>query len=81
MNIQTGRKGESAADNFTTLTFNQQVLDRSVIKGYFTNRTAFQNETEKAMIDLGHSEETVVWNYHTHQNQVWCRPGQAGISV
>ena len=48
MNIQTGRKGESAADNFTTLTFNQQVLDRSVIKGYFTNRTAFQNETEKS---------------------------------
>jgi hypothetical protein len=47
MNIQTGRKGESAADNFTTLTFNHQVLDRSVVKGYFINRTAFQNENEK----------------------------------
>jgi hypothetical protein len=53
MNIQTGRKGESAADNFTTLTFNQQVLDRSVIKGYFTNRTAFQNEQEKAEDTFG----------------------------
>jgi hypothetical protein len=53
MNIQTGRKDTSAADNFTTVTFNQQVLDRSVIKGYFTNRSSFQNDTEKANDPLG----------------------------
>lgn len=53
MNIQTGRKGESASDNITSLTFNQQILDRSLIKGYFINRTAFQNDNEKVNDVLG----------------------------
>ncbi|MGB4960373.1 MAG: DUF5916 domain-containing protein, partial [Saprospiraceae bacterium] len=47
MNIQTGRKEDASPDNFTSVTFNQQVFDRSVIKGYFINRSAIQNETEK----------------------------------
>lgn len=47
MNIQTGRKDQNAGDNFTTLTFNHRVLDRSVVKGYFINRQAFQNDEER----------------------------------
>ncbi len=53
MNIQTGRKGKSSADNFTTFTFNKQILDRSIIKGYFTNRFAFQTNEEKKADPLG----------------------------
>jgi len=47
LNVQTARKGESAADNFTSATFNQRILDRSTISGYFSNRTSFQNDNEK----------------------------------
>jgi hypothetical protein len=47
MNIQTGRKGDLAADNFTSVTFNQRIGDRSSVSGYFLNRTELQNETEK----------------------------------
>lgn len=71
MNIQTGRKGSNAADNFTSFTFNQRVLDRSVVSGYINNRQAFQNDQEKqddpqgafgrnAGISLGYSSRSGV---------------------
>lgn len=47
LNVQTARKGESSADNFTSATFNQRILDRSSISGYFNNRNSFQNNSEK----------------------------------
>jgi len=47
MNIQTGRKDDAAADNFTMATFNQRVLKRSLVTGYFINRFELQNEQEK----------------------------------
>jgi hypothetical protein len=53
MNIQTGRKGENSADNFTSFTFNQRVLSRSVISGYFNNRQGFQTDAEKTADPLG----------------------------
>jgi hypothetical protein len=53
MNIQTGRKGENSADNFTTATFSRQVMERSVFKGYFINRSAFQSDAEKISDPLG----------------------------
>jgi hypothetical protein len=46
MNIQTGRKGDSAADNFTAVSIKQSVLDRSTIGGYFNNRNAFMTDEE-----------------------------------
>lgn len=47
MNIQTQRKNDFAAQNYTAVSFNQRVLKRSVIKGYFLNRQGFLNEQEK----------------------------------
>lgn len=47
LNVQTARKGESSADNFTSATFNQRILDRSTISGYLTNSTSFQNDDER----------------------------------
>ncbi len=53
MNIQTGRKGENSADNFTSFTFNQRVLKRSVVSGYFNNRQGFQTDEERNTDPLG----------------------------
>jgi hypothetical protein len=53
MNIQTARSGNLAPDNFTTVTFNQRVLDRSLIKGYFINRTSIQTLEEQLADPLG----------------------------
>jgi hypothetical protein len=41
MNMQTLKKGDFAAQNYTAVTFNQRVQSRSLIKGYFLNRQAF----------------------------------------
>jgi hypothetical protein len=48
MNIQTGRNGDLAPDNFTSLSFNQRISDRSFFNGYFINRDEIQNDFEKA---------------------------------
>ena len=40
MNMQTRKTDDFAAQNYTSLTLHQRVLDRSVIKGYFHNRQA-----------------------------------------
>ncbi|MGC4037419.1 MAG: DUF5916 domain-containing protein [Chitinophagaceae bacterium] len=47
MNIQTGRKGEYAAQNYSAVSVNQSVFKRSVIKGYFLNRQGFLTDDEK----------------------------------
>jgi hypothetical protein len=47
MNIQTGRKGSSSADNFTSVSLNQRVLSRSTFKAYFNNRNAQMNDAER----------------------------------
>ena len=41
MNIQTKATDTQAAENTSTLAFNQRVLSRSLVKGYATNRQAF----------------------------------------
>jgi hypothetical protein len=53
MNIQTGRKGESSADNFTSLSLRQRIWDRSTISGYIHNRSAFMTEAEIKKNPLG----------------------------
>ncbi|MES1214114.1 MAG: DUF5916 domain-containing protein [Bacteroidota bacterium] len=47
MNIQTGKKNEYAAQNYSAVSVSQSVLKRSVIKGYFLNRQGFLSDEEK----------------------------------
>jgi hypothetical protein len=47
MNIQTGRQGSYAPENYTAASISQRVLKRSVIKGYFLNRENGISEAEK----------------------------------
>jgi Domain of unknown function (DUF5916)/Carbohydrate family 9 binding domain-like len=47
MNIQTGKKKEYAAQNYSAVSINQSVLKRSVLKGYFLNRQGFLSDEEK----------------------------------
>ena len=47
MNIQTQRKNDFSAQNYTAISFNETVLKRSVIKGYFLNRQGFLSDREK----------------------------------
>ena len=48
MNMQTQKKNEFAAQNYTALSVNERIWDRSVIKGYFLNRNAFMNDEQKS---------------------------------
>lgn len=48
MNMQTGRKGDFAGQNYSALSINQSVLKRSVVRGYFLNEEGFLTNTEKA---------------------------------
>ena len=47
LNMQTGRKGDFAAQSYTAATFSRRVLGRSTIKGYFFNRSASLTQQEK----------------------------------
>jgi hypothetical protein len=73
MNIQTGKKDGESADNFTAFSFNQRVLSRSNISGYFLNREGFPGEEEKkadplspygrnAGMELEFTDATGNWN-------------------
>lgn len=47
MNMQTGRQGDYAPENYTAFSLDQRVFNRSVIKGYFLNRANFMTDAEK----------------------------------
>jgi hypothetical protein len=47
MNVLTGRKNDLASDNYTAVSFNQRLLSRSNISGYFFNRNAHMTDAEK----------------------------------
>lgn len=47
MNVQTEKKGDFAAQNYTAFSAHRRVLKRSLIKGYFLNRQSFQSEAQK----------------------------------
>ena len=47
MNMQTGATAGSVSQNYTAVTFNQQVQARSVVKGYFLNRQGFEDQNHK----------------------------------
>ena len=46
MNLQTQKTNEFLAQNYTAFAFHQQVLSRSVIKGYFHNRSSFNSPND-----------------------------------
>lgn len=45
MNLQTRKTDEFLAQNYTAFSFHHQVFSRSIIKGYFHNRSAFDSDT------------------------------------
>ena len=47
MNMQTGRKGDYAPENFSAFTWQKRVLKRSMVKGYFLNRENFISVEEE----------------------------------
>ncbi|MEY4458847.1 MAG: hypothetical protein RIT38_52 [Bacteroidota bacterium] len=52
MNMQTGRKGDYAPENFSAFTLQKRVLKRSMIKGYFLNRENFISVEEEKLNPL-----------------------------
>ena len=47
MNMQTGRQGNYAPENFSAFTWQKRVLKRSMVKGYFLNRENFISVEEE----------------------------------
>jgi hypothetical protein len=73
MNMQTLKKGDFAAQNYTAVSVNQRIQNRSLIKGYFLNRQAFMNDEQKqqepldafgrnAGIEYNYSDKKGNWN-------------------
>lgn len=53
MNMQTGRKGDFASQNYSAASFNQRIFARSSIKGYFLNREGSLTDVEQKANPLG----------------------------
>jgi hypothetical protein len=47
MNMQTRATDETVSQNYTAVTFNQQVQSRSILKGYFLNRQGIEDKKRK----------------------------------
>jgi hypothetical protein len=73
MSMQTGSTAGSVSQNYTAITFNQQVQARSVVKGYFLNRQGFEDENHKfrnaqdaygrnAGVEYGFIDKSGRWN-------------------
>jgi hypothetical protein len=73
MSMQTGSTAGSVSQNYTAVTFNQQVQTRSVVKGYFLNRQGFEDENHKfrnaqdaygrnAGVEYGFIDKSGRWN-------------------
>ena len=73
MSMQTGSTAGSVSQNYTAVTFNQQVQARSVVKGYFLNRQGFEDENHKfrnaqdaygrnAGVEYGFIDKSGRWN-------------------
>lgn len=52
MNMQTARKNDYAAQNYSAFAINKKISKRSLLKGYFLNRQAFLTEAEKKINPL-----------------------------
>lgn len=73
MNMETGRKNGVAAQNYSAVSINQGVLKRSVIKGYFLNRSASLSADERQKnplqkygrnsgLEFNYSNQQGTWN-------------------
>ena len=80
MSMQTGSTAGSVSQNYTAVTFNQQVQARSVVKGYFLNRQGFEDENHKfrnaldaygrnAGMEYGFIDKSGRWNAWTGHHQ------------
>ena len=80
MNMQTGRKGDYAPENFSAFTWQKRVLKRSLIKAYFLNRENFisveeekKNPLDKygrnAGVTFEYSNPTGSFGYWANYNQ------------
>jgi len=47
MSMQTGKKGDFAAQNYSAISVTRRVLKRSIIKAYYFGREAFMSEQKK----------------------------------
>jgi len=52
MNMQTAAKGDYTPENYTAISFNKNVLARSIFKVYFLNRENFQTDAGKKLDPL-----------------------------
>ncbi|HLK27818.1 MAG TPA: DUF5916 domain-containing protein [Puia sp.] len=85
MDMQTSSKGDYYADNYAALSINQNVFDRSMIKGYFLDRQSFEPEAVKqsnpldkwgrnAGLEFDYSNLSGTWNTWTAYHQSF-KPG------
>lgn len=67
LNMQTKQTDDFAGQNYTATAFHQQVFGRSVIKGFFTNRQAYQ-DSEFSNTDYGRNAG-LEFNYISDNNK------------
>lgn len=67
LNMQTKQTDEFAGQNYTATAFRQQIFGRSVIKGFFTNRQAYQ-DSEFSSTDYGRNAG-LEFNYLSTNNK------------
>ncbi|MFK7980236.1 MAG: DUF5916 domain-containing protein [Saprospiraceae bacterium] len=67
LNMHTKETDESAGQNYTAAAFHQQVFGRSVIKGFLTNRQAYQ-DSEFSSTDYGRNAG-LEFNYLSDNNK------------
>ena len=67
LNMHTKETEEQAGQNYTAAAFHQQVFGRSVIKGFFTNRQAYQ-DSEFSSTDFGRNAG-LEFNYLSTNNK------------
>jgi len=67
LNMQTKQTDDFAGQNYTATAFHQQVFGRSVIKGFFTNRQAYQ-DSEFSTTDYGRNAG-LEFNYISDNNK------------
>jgi hypothetical protein len=85
MSMQTGKKGDYAAQNYSAVSVSQSVFKRSTVKGYFLNREGFLTETQKKAapldqygrnggIELNYVNLKGTWNIWNAYHHSW-KPG------
>lgn len=82
MNIQTAKKGDFAAQNYTAISASRRVLKRSVVKAYYLGREGFLNDQQKkdnpldrygrnAGFEAGYTSNDNKWNAWMGYHQSW----------